>query len=444
MTTALRRTEAFFVRHRDRLVWVHAAMFLVFLAVIAVPPLLPAPPGDATPWTNYTVFANYALWGLWFPLVFLSVIVTGRSWCGLLCPMGAAAEWANRHGPQRAVPRWLRWEGTPVVSFALVTILGQTLGVRDHAEAAAEVFGGTMAVAVLTGFLYGRRKRVWCRHACPIGLLLGVFSRLGAVTFAPRRILPGGEGYTEKGVCPTMVDLGRKSESRHCIECFRCVAPESKGGIRLELRPPGREVVAIAKHNPNPAEVWFLFLGTGLALGGFLWLVLPQFQDLRQALGEQALDHGWDWLLRAGPAWLMSVHPDRHEVFLWLDFLLIAAFMLGCMALSAAVLGPLTALAARLAGRGGFTQLGYQYAPVAMMSLVVGLGGKLVEPLGRAAGHGVEAALLLAGLAWSLALAWHILAGLGLAPRQRWIPLLPGAAGSLLVGLAWWPAIFGV
>ena len=42
--------EAFFLRHRDKLVWVHAAMFVLFLAVIVVPLFLPDPPETATPW----------------------------------------------------------------------------------------------------------------------------------------------------------------------------------------------------------------------------------------------------------------------------------------------------------------------------------------------------------------------------------------------------------
>ncbi|WP_236725700.1 4Fe-4S binding protein [Solemya pervernicosa gill symbiont] len=165
--------EAFFYRHRERLVWLHGAMFLFFLAVILIPVWLPDAPENATPLSHFTTFANYAMWGLWFPLVFLSVIVTGRSWCGLLCPMGAASEWANKRDLQRAIPTWLRWEGTPIVSFLFITILGQTVGVRDHPEAIAEVFGGTMLLAIVIGYLYGRKKRAWCRHACPIGLLLG-------------------------------------------------------------------------------------------------------------------------------------------------------------------------------------------------------------------------------------------------------------------------------
>jgi len=435
----------------------HAVMFVAFLALIFGPLFAPPVPPQTSLWRDLPSLSNYLLWGLWFPLVFLSVIATGRSWCGVFCPMGAAAEWGNRFGPQLAIPRWLRWEGTPVVSFLIITVLGQTVGVRDHPEAVAEIFGGTMLAAILCGFLFGRRKRAWCRHACPIGLLLGVFSRLGAVQFAPRTLLPGGEGYSEKGVCPTMIDLARKSESRHCIECFRCVTPASRGGIHLELRSPGAEIETIRHHHANPWEVWFLFIGTGVALGGFLWLVLPQYQDWRQMLGESAVESGWTGLLDSGPWWLMSVHPDRNEVFLWLDFVMIVGFMLGCAALSAALLGGLTALsalvAARCGGDGGFrrgfVELGYQYAPVAMVSLVIGLGAKLFDslattPLGPEGIHILKGALFAAGLLWSLRLGERILAAQGLNPVGRSLAVLPGIVGSLAVGVGWWPAIFGL
>jgi len=448
------RCEAYFVRNRNRLALVHAAMFVLFLALMIAPLLLGAPPERAGPFDHFTTFANYAIWGLWFPLVFLSVIFTGRSWCGLMCPMGAASEWANSHGLQRTIPRWLRWEGTPIVSFAVVTILGQTLGVRDHPQAIAEIFGTTMIAAIAVGFVYGRNKRAWCRHACPIGLLLGVFSRIGAVQFAPKRVHTGGARYTEKTVCPTMIQTRCKDESRHCIECFRCVQPGARGGLEMTLRVPGREIEHIGNHNPNPYEVWFLFLGTGLAIGGFLWLVLPVYWQLRQGVAEWFFARDWFWIGEPGPWWLMSIHPDQREVFTWLDFTMIVGFMSASMVLTAAVLASFTAAAAflaRIAGaRSGFarrfTTLGYQFAPVAMVSLVVGLGGMLFEPL-AALGAGtpafIKAALLIGALCWSIHLGNRILAGQGVTARKRWLPLAPGALGSLAVAAAWWPAVVG-
>src|SRR3990167_3469089 len=192
--------ERFFYRHQNKLVLVHAAMFCLFLGLILIPLLTPPPPESANIFSNFTLFAQFLLWGVWFPLVFASVLLTGRSWCGLFCPMGAASEWTTRIGMGFKIPGWLKWEGTPIFSFLVVTILGQTVDVRDQATAIAEVFGGMLVLALLIGFFYGKQtKRAWCRHVCPIGLLLGIFSRLGAVQFAPKLPRAGGDQYTEKG-----------------------------------------------------------------------------------------------------------------------------------------------------------------------------------------------------------------------------------------------------
>ena len=450
MTAVARRVEIFAVAIRPYLPILHVAMFVGFVVLIAGPVVLPDSPfaqqlGHA---------ANWLIWTLWFPLVFLSVIVTGRSWCGVLCPMGAASEWVNGFGLKRPVPPWLRWEGTPILTFLAVTILGQTLGVRDYAGAILEVFGMTMLAALVVGFLYGQgqgtRKRAWCRHACPIGLLLGVFSRLGAVDIKPKRPEPGGDAYDTRGLCPTNIDLRRKTESRHCVMCMRCVHPERPGSLTLALRAPGTEVAEIQRRNASLSEVWFMLLGTGVSLGGFLWLVLPQYQTLRAAVGEWAIDHGWLWIGMPGPLWLMVVHPEAREVFVWLDFVMIVGFMVGTMLALTGVLVGLQALAAWIAGRLGavgsfrarFTALGYQIAPAAMISLLLGLGVNLFTLLPHTAAGPVKGVALAIAVAWSVWLGVKILSGMGLNGARAAAALVPGVIGGIAVAAAWWPAVF--
>ena len=136
----------------------------------------------------------------------------------------------------------------------------------------------------------------------------------------------------------------------------------------MELRRPGVEIENIREHRANPVEAWFLFLDTGVALGAFLWLVLPQYQEWRQALGTWAIDQEWNWLLQVGSPLLVSVHPQRAEVFLWLDFVMIVGFMVACMVVLTVMLAAMTSASARLSGRVGgdgsfvrrFTELGYQ------------------------------------------------------------------------------------
>ncbi len=447
--------EALFVRHIRWLPWVHAVMFVVFLGLILVPAFLPEPAETDGPFQHLTPFANLALWGVWFPLLLVSVVVTGRSWCGLLCPMGAASEWASKRGLKWAMPRWLTWPGTPILSFLIITLLGQTTGVRSHPEAVAEIFGGTMLAAIIVGWMFAPGKRPWCRHACPIGLLLGVFSRLGTVEFAPKRPEPGGEQWTDRGVCPTMIDLKRKTESRHCIECFRCVSPAAPGGLFLRLRRPGEEIEQISGRNPNLSELMFIFLGGGVALGGFLWGVVPLFTTWRDDLGLWAITHKVNWLLTSGPSWLMSVHPERREVFYWLDAIMIIGAMVGTMILMTAALSLASLAAAWVAGMVGargklwtrFLELGYQFAPIAMVSLLLGLGSGAFSAL-KALGLPVEAVLALkillfgGGTVWSLWLGGKIQRAQGVLGWNIVPGLAMGLMGTAMVAWAWGLVLF--
>ncbi|MFZ0458624.1 MAG: YIP1 family protein [Rhodoplanes sp.] len=153
----------------------------------------------------------------------------------------------------------------------------------------------------------------------------------------------------------------------------------------------------------------------------------------------------------------MSVHPERGESFMWLDFVMIVGFMLGCMIVMTAGIAALNVVASWLARRAGakrdfkncFTELGYQYAPVALMSLVISLGAELFEPIkwtmfGHAGVRAVKAAFFLIGVIWSIWLGWRILASQDVPRAKRWLPSLPGLAGIVATGVVWWPAIFGV
>ena len=337
----------------------------------------------------------------------------------------------------------------------MVTLLGQTLGVRDHPEAIVELFGGTLLGAMIVGYLYARNQRAWCRHLCPIGLLLGIFSRLGSVYFVYSKKRDGGDRYSTKGLCPTMVDIRYKEESRHCIVCFRCISPGTRNSVFFQLRRPGIEVEHIKNFHPNLSEALFLFLGTGIALGGFLWLGLAEYQEFRLSMGMWFFDHGMFWAGDAGPSWLMSVHPQRGEVFSWIDFFSILSFMLGVMGLLTLTLSATTAAAAKLSNllgeknpfKSNFNELAYQYAPIALISLILGLGAELFKALywvgldTNQIGY-IKLGIFYLSLLWSVWIGFKILGDQGVHWKWRWIPMLPGLLGSVLVGMAWKIAIF--
>jgi len=432
--------EDFFVRNRRRFVYLHTGMFIFLALLIIVPALLPPPAEDSAILNNFTLLARFLIWGLWFPLLLLSVIFLGRLWCGLLCPHGAVSEYAGKKGLNMPIPKWLRWGGVPIASFVFITTLGQLIGIREYPLAALEVLGGTMVIAILVGFLYGNGRRPFCRYLCPLGPLLGIFSRLGAVSFEK-------EGREGKGYpCPTFINTAKKVASSDCIECFKCVNPGTDGSLRLKIRRPGLEIREIGKRGPNLWEVVFLFSATGLALGAFHWLVNPLYIRYKQAIGGFFLNIGLgDWIGWSGPWWMMVNYPEGGDVFNLVDFISVISFMLLSMTGVAMILFLLTALSALLLRDKAplmetISRLGYLYAPVALVSLVIGLGLILFQSLG-AFGLSKEVIQMSQGIffagggIWSLYLAVRLQGGFNLA-------IVPSMVGVGFVALSWYQALF--
>jgi hypothetical protein len=150
----------------------------------------------------------------------------------------------------------------------------------------------------------------------------------------------------------------------------------------------------------------------------------------------------------------MSVYPAEREVFRWFDIFLISGYMLAWVALMTALMSGATAAAAWLSGRAGgtprfrdrFVELGYQFLPVAMISLLLGLGGNLFNVLEQVIGPegaaATKAVLFLGSMAWSFALGLRLLRMQGVPAGRRWLPMVPGALASVAIGAAWYPAIF--
>ena len=433
----VRKAETFFVANRKNLFYVHIAVVFVFLLLIAAPAFLPAPSESDGLFSNFVLFSKFMVWGLWFPLVFISVIFLGRFWCGTLCPQGALTEYANKKTLNKPVPRLLASGWIPVSSFIAVTIAGQVVGVRDYPLAALELFGITTLAAVLTGFIFARERRVWCRYLCPVGPLLSVFSRLGAISFENKN------AKAKAYLCPTFINTQAKTATSNCIECFKCVEPDNPASLRISLRRPGREVEEIRKRDANPWEVVFIFVATGLSLGAFYWQSSRVFIWHKQSLGGLLMDMGLtDVIGWSGPWWLMVNYPHSGDVFNLLDAVSIVTFMLGMTVIVGAVLFLVTALSSLCLKKNDsiFSEvfaLGYAYAPVALVSLVIGLGGILFDGMaesGVASGF-IKQSLFMAGIVWSAHLAFSL-------AERKVFPAVILSGGVIFIAFLWKAALF--
>lgn len=399
-------------RHRGAIVALQWIIVASYVVLVAVPAGLPLPPHGASIVSNLTLFAQFAFWGIWWPFVMLSMMLVGRVWCGVLCPEGALTEWASRHGLGRAIPRWMRWSGWPFFAFAMTTVYGQLVSVYEYPKAVLLVLGGSTAAAMAVGFVYGRGKRVWCRHLCPAN---GVFALLAKL--APLHYRADAEGWkraparTPAVDCAPLVDLRHLDSASECHACGRCSG--HRGAIRLEPRSPNREVLAARPGDVSNAESLLLLFGVlGLALGAFQWSVSPWFVAARQYIAEWLVDRNWLALLDdRAPWWLLTHYPQANDVFTWLDGLMVLGYILA----SAFAVGSLAwlgvAVAARLArdARIDWKVLALCLLPLAGVSVFLGLS---MLTLSQLRGEGItfawvpaaRAALLAAGAAWALSL----------------------------------------
>ncbi len=262
-------------------------------------------------------------------LALVTVLVTvlfGRVWCGWLCPLGTVLEWLQpRNRGRRRLPpeRWRSIKVLLLAAICLAAVLGnQTLLFFDPLT----VMTRTLATAVwpalsyavhsTEGFLYQFRalwtqldwlhgrlivplfqevepvfasaapillgflalvvlnwwaERFWCRYLCPLGGLLGLFSRLAVV----RRTV--GSECNSCTLCATRCPTGTidpqrgyQSDPVECTVCFDCVASCSRGAAAFRTQESGWKPAPGQPYDPNRRQV-LIALGTaavGITLAG--------------------------------------------------------------------------------------------------------------------------------------------------------------------------------
>lgn len=421
-------------RHRTPILAVQWAVVAFYCVLLLVPAALPLPPEQAGILEHLTRFAQFVFWGLWWPFVMVSVATVGRLWCGVLCPEGALTEWISRHGLGRGIPRWLKWGGWPFVAFLGTTVYGQLVSVYEYPKAAALVLGGSTLAALAVGWVYGRGKRVWCRHLCPANGVFALLARLSSLHFRVDREAwdsapPGTRTRRGSAVdCAPLIDVRRMQGASACHMCGRCAG--ERNAVTLAARAPGAELLAAG---PSPGTRWevvlLVFGMLGVALGAFQWSASPWFVAAKQGAATWLVERDWMWALEAGaPWWLLTHYPEHNDVLTWLDGALILAYIgLTATAVGLWVAGCLAACAAP--ARLSPWRLAYALIPLAGVSLFLGLSGLTVtlmrgEGLHLAWVDWARAGLLALGVLWSVRLAW------GMA-RVHGAPRALAAAGGI-------------
>jgi polyferredoxin len=196
---------------------------------------------------------------IFWVLVFASVLLLGRTFCGWFCWFGGYQElvaWGIGKLQIKIPRRALLYLGAiPFVSLGLKVYQTWLVNWLQGLPAAftlrladVEPWGGqqTGVSILITLILYGPvlmfvfGQRAWCRYLCPIGALLKIFGRvsLGKVRLVNDECI--GCAKCNR-VCDMQVDvLGElkthgEVRSSNCIRCFKCTDECPQGAIALTL-----------------------------------------------------------------------------------------------------------------------------------------------------------------------------------------------------------------
>lgn len=445
-------------RHRGLIQAVQWSVVGVYAFLLIVPALLPLPSYQDHILTHLTVFAEFVFWGIWWPFVLVSMVLMGRVWCGVFCPEGALTEAASRRGLGLPIPGWMRWQGWPFVAFLGTTVYGQMASVYQYPLGALVVLGGSTAAAIVIGLIYGKGKRVWCRHLCPVSGVFGLLSKLAPVHFkadpqaweafneASRR---GEVVRTHAPDCAPLIPLKQLDSGSECHMCARCDG--YKSAIQLSPRRPGSEVVSPPRE-ASLSEFLVLVYGLlGVAIGAFQWTVSPWFVQAKQMVATWLVEHDGLWMLTTtAPAWILTNYPNQNDVFNLLDGAMLVAYILGTGLVLGSAIALMLALSNRLLGQWSWSRLwhlSYALIPLGGVGVFLGLSATTVTLL-RGDGfrvlwaNDVRVALLTLATLWCIRLAWKVLGHYGQGGR-RLLSLAAILAAMAMINGAWWLMFWG-
>ena len=432
-------------RNRQWVLGLQWVTLIVYLFLVAVPAFLPLPDSQAHLWDNLTRFAQFVFWGIWWPFVLVSMMLMGRAWCGVLCPEGFVTEQVSRFGLGRPVPRWIKWGGWPFVAFLGTTVYGQLVSVYEYPKAVLLVLGGSTVAAIAIGLVYGRNKRVWCRHLCPVNGVFGLLSRLAPVHFqADRSRWEQTESARVIPInCAPLVDIRRMETSAGCHMCGRCAG--HRDAVELAGRAPGSEIARLDADDASPWDVRLLVYGLiGTAIGAFQWSASPWFVQAKMAAAEWLIERDSYALLGDNaPWWLLTHYPEASDVFTWLDGLMILAYIGAAALLIGGWISLWLRLAGWLTGRArAHLQLAYALIPIGCAGVFLGLSALTVSLL---AAEGIDIAhlplirglLLAAASLASLVLAGRMLSRMTLSASRAALVLATFTAAGAGAVLPW-------
>ena len=210
--------------------------------------------------------AMFTVWILWWPFLYITLLFFSRLWCGFLCPISLANEWGNKLRTGKFI-NYRKWAFVPFILFFVIVYLEQMSGLFLSTSVTLWFFLLFFLLAFLMGLMLSRFA--FCKLVCPIGTILGLFSRLSVIglrtkkeiceTCPKKYCLLGGK----KAPCPMFINIPKINSNKDCLLCANCVKNCPHDAVHIGVIKPGKEL--IEKVDFTMAESYFIMALFGLA-----------------------------------------------------------------------------------------------------------------------------------------------------------------------------------
>lgn len=279
-TTGAARFGMALKRHPSVIALIQWAAVLLYIALLLTPLIAPSPETGR--------LSRLVFWGIGWPLIFTSVILSGRFWCGLFCPDGTLTELISRYGKKRSIPHWIRWKGWPCAVLVGTTLYGQAAGFHEHFSATLFLLGTPSVLALVTGYLYGNGKRIWCMYLCPANGLFGILAKQSLLHFhVDKDKWNSYNGTPERINCAPLINIRQMQSASACHACGRCAG--YRHAVALATRSPSREILTANGNTIDKAETFLLLWGiAGICTASLTWhgnLLYPFYLNILSATG---------------------------------------------------------------------------------------------------------------------------------------------------------------
>ncbi len=185
-------------------------------------------------------------------------LIAGRFYCSHLCPFGFFQDLIGRLSRAKyRLPHWVgygKYASLVVLALILPPIVKEpffcTLCPAGSLEAAipivtsawyesrfgvGDIFSSNAGILFMVGWWFWFKiallggmilltvkvKRPFCRMACPLGAILGLFNRISLLIHPPAEKQTAGRGFYLKE-CPVHINQPNDVDSHNCIKCEEC------------------------------------------------------------------------------------------------------------------------------------------------------------------------------------------------------------------------------